>query len=321
MSVVFLRYQPQQKIGPQKRSYDEISSCGPEEEESTSASPSRSRRRTQQIDSSSDVISSSVVSSSSVVDNDIQVGHCVSDPASVLHPFSSNLTFHGFPFMNMNINPIITVPHSNRIPTLLPVNPVSLPFGITPENNPFAMNFFPSVPVTSCGTLLPVPIQFLPITPIPVLPVTPLPFPPLTPVSNLIPFPSTTSSSSVPDDCLILEPTPSGHDNDNDDQPFHDVWPIRHKYKGLDGTIPSTHVCRPREHTCHHCGALLYGKEISRSATHGLFHKCCQNGDIQLPELPEVPEELKRIFRQPTYRAMSSKETKSCISICMLGLS
>ena len=297
-----------------------MSSYGSEEESGT---PCRSKRKSEQIDLSS------VASSTSVVNNDQQIEHHASDNASAVY---STSTLNGFPVTNMNnINPISPVAYSNLFPNILPVGPIILPLGIIPFNNPFGINLFPPIPVTTCTTL--------PLTP--VLP-TPFPFPSSVPVPNSIvvpSIPSSTLSSSFPDNSMNLEATPSDNDQSiesvtsipddfiisestpadvDDGQPVHDVWPIRHKYKALNGSIPSTHVCRSREHVCPHCGALLYSKELSRSATHGKFHKCCRNGDIQLPELPEVPEELKCIFRQPTYRAMSRKLNHALSFACWI---
>ena len=66
---------------------------------------------------------------------------------------------------------------------------------------------------------------------------------------------------------------------------------------------------------CPFCESKLFKDELSRNPN-GKFHKCCKNGDIKLPDLPEVPEELLHIFRQSTYRSMSRKINHALAFAC-----
>ena len=185
------------------------------------------------------------------------------------------------------------------IPTTTPYLPIPTPF---PFLFPFTTPFFPSPLFTSpffpspliTSPFFPSPLITTPLFPpfpsplitTPLFPPFPFPFPPLTP--PIVPVPSTS--------------TP--------------VWSAQLRCKGLDGTIPDQHFLREgRTHRCHHCSALLFKEELSNGNA-GRFSKCCSNGDIHLPTIPEVPDPLLRIFRQPTYRAMSRQLNHALAFAC-----
>ena len=142
-----------------------------------------------------------------------------------------------------------------------------------------------------------------------------------TPVTaEVVTFPEVTDTPDLmilPEATLLPELTLRFSDvitdipNDPPDQSL--VWEpsFRSECKALQGIIPTEHVIRDgRNFQCPHCGTLLFRGELS-DTREGRFSTCCRNGNIQLPRLPVVPEELLTIFRQPTYRVMSRKVNHS----------
>ena len=93
-------------------------------------------------------------------------------------------------------------------------------------------------------------------------------------------------------------------------------WSARYRCDALTGSVPLEHSIQSlRIHECPYCQSLLYKPEFT-TGPHGKFGRCCGNGNIQLPNVPPVPSELNRIFRQPTYRAMSRKLNHAMAFAC-----
>ena len=93
-------------------------------------------------------------------------------------------------------------------------------------------------------------------------------------------------------------------------------WSAQCRCEGLNGSVPDEHVIQEgRIHRCPHCQALLFKEELT-TGVHGRFGRCCGNDNYRLPTLPSPPEELLRIFRQPTYRAMSRKVNHALAFAC-----
>ena len=142
------------------------------------------------------------------------------------------------------------------------------------------------------------------------IPVTPLPFPPLG--TPFLPSRVPTYCQPVP---IGIRPRPTDSQSDDGEQ-----WSARYRWDGLKNIIvpPPEHSIPPHEgriHRCPHCQALLYKRELTKS-DNGNFGRCCGNGNIKLPDLPVVLEELNRIFRQPTYRSMSRKLNHALAFAC-----
>ena len=93
-------------------------------------------------------------------------------------------------------------------------------------------------------------------------------------------------------------------------------WSAPRRCHGLNGSVPNEHVIREgRIHRCPHCQALLFKEELTAGPL-GRFGRCCSNDNYRLPTLPSPPEELLRIFRQPTYRAMSRNVNHALAFAC-----
>ena len=175
--------------------------------------------------------------------------------SAVLPTPVSTVHVHGCPWVNP---PVVNF---NVFPNILPVNPFGI-MGSTPITNPVTSLSYPL-------PLNPLVSPFPPITPVITSPFIPpfenTPFPltvptisstHISPTGNTMlsstPMRTMLSSTMVP---TYRQPVPIVIQSVRPrSQPIVDVWPDRHQYKAINGTIPRTHVISSRLHPCHHCG-------------------------------------------------------------------
>ena len=53
---------------------------------------------------------------------------------------------------------------------------------------------------------------------------------------------------------------------------------------------------------CLHCGARLFGGELTPTSKYGLFHFCCENGAVVLPPFQDVPQNLRAVVYGEQYQ-------------------
>ena len=94
-------------------------------------------------------------------------------------------------------------------------------------------------------------------------------------------------------------------------------WSTIYRCPALTKSIPREHRIRNvyQRHRCPDCHSLLFKQELTQGRN-GKFGRCCNNGNIKLPPIPVVPDELNTIFRQQTYLEMSRRLNHTLVFAC-----
>ena len=230
----------------------------------------------------------------------------ITEPVSTIPIPDTDPMLYSNVFMNTLIPgyffPPVSVVPPNWISNSPMISNVTSSSIIQNQNHSIPGCMFPSLPFPSitAGCMfpsIPFPSITVPITPVPIIPDPDST--PDDPIGNYFlsndhdcPTPVPIAPAPVP-----VPITPVNPDLTNQ-------WSAIHRCVGLLGIVSPEHSIprfEQRIHRCPYCQALLFKKELTKSR-HGKFGRCCGNGNIQLPEIPPVTEELNRIFRQPTYR-------------------
>ena len=212
-----------------------------------------------------------------------------------LFPNISNIGMMGIPLVTQ---PVLIQSDS------LPFDNITSPFPVIPSyiHSPFVNPFggLMYVPMTTSVLME----QML---------ATPVPVPILPKVTNSDPL---TGPVPVPILPQPINSDPVTHDNENNE--VSGEWAPQYRCIGLSRSIPEQHSLpgdHGRVHRCSDCGALLFKAELTHG-TKGPYSRCCQNGNIILPEIPKVENELNQIFIQPAYREMSRKLNHAMAFAC-----